>query len=247
MSAEREPPRQVFPETPLEALGPVVRERVEVAGRNFLIDRPDASDRTLDHPAVKAEFAVDEYLPYWTDLWPAGRMLAKAVLRAPLEPGLEVLEVGCGLGLPGIAALARGLRVTFNDLDTTALGFAAANARLNGFGKFGLRQFDWRAPPHDLSADLILASDLVYELRNINPLVALVQGLLRPGGECWLTDQDRLPACTLIDALVGEGMPYTTRVMRAGAPGGRRVRGTLYTIRLAPAKVASPDHRGGLP
>src|SRR5215468_5581467 len=114
-----EPPaaRPPMPETPYEALGPLLRERVVVEGRTFLIERPAESDRLLDHPAVRAAFAVDEYLPYWADLWPAARMLAKAVLRTPWTPGLHALEVGCGLGLPGIAALAQGLRVTFSDYD----------------------------------------------------------------------------------------------------------------------------------
>jgi ETFB lysine methyltransferase len=230
MSLEPESPRQFFPETPLAALGPVIREQFLVDGRRFLIDRPDESDRTLEHPAVRAEFAVDEYLPYWTELWPAARMLAKAVLREPWPPGVDVLEVGCGLGLPGIAALARGLRVIFSDLDATALRFAADNARLNGFRDFRVLHFDWRSPPDGLRVPVVLASDLIYELRNINPLVALIQRVLLPGGVCLLTDQDRLPAYNLTDALIGEGLPYTTQVLRAGAPGGRRVRGTLYRI-----------------
>src|SRR5262245_54598950 len=102
----------LLPETPLDALGPPVREQVIIDGRVFLLERPDDSDRLLDHPVIRAAFAADEYLPYWADLWPAARMLAKAVLRESWAPGLEVLEIGCGLGLPGIAALARGLHVT---------------------------------------------------------------------------------------------------------------------------------------
>jgi predicted nicotinamide N-methyase len=230
MNVESGPGHHYFPETPPDALGPLVREAVLVDGRRFLIDRPDESDRLLEHPAIRAAFAADEYLPYWTDLWPAARMLAKVVLREPWAAGVEVLEVGCGLGLPGIAALARNLRVTFSDCDATALRFAADNARLNGFTDFRLLQFDWRAPPDDLRVPVVLASDLIYELRNINPLVALLQRVLVSGGVCLLTDQDRLPAYNLHDALVGEGLPFTTRVLHAGAPGGRRVRGTLYRI-----------------
>ena len=52
------------------------------------------------------------------------------------ELGRRIVEVGCGLGLPGIAALACGLRVTFTDYDATALRFAADNARANGFEEF---------------------------------------------------------------------------------------------------------------
>ena len=165
---------------PLEVLGPPVREQVIVEGRTFVIDRPGESDKLLDHPAVHAAFAADEYLPYWADLWPAARMLAKAILREPwaehqarLGP-LTALEIGCGLGLPGIAALSAGLAVTFSDYDATALRFAADNARANGFSTSRRSNSIWRYPP-PTRYPVLLASDLIYEVRNVAPLVSLIQ------------------------------------------------------------------------
>jgi predicted nicotinamide N-methyase len=220
-----------MPQTPLDALGPLLREQVIVEDRTFVIARPSESDRLLDHPSVRSAFATDEYMPYWADLWPAARMLAKAILREPWVPGVRALEVGCGLGLPGITALAMGLHVTFSDYDATALRFAADNARANGFHAFDTLQMDWRYPPEDLQFPLILASDLIYEMRNVAPLVALIQKMLEPGGVCLLTDQDRVPSHVLRDTLTAEGLPFTTQIMRAGEPGGRRLKGTLYRIR----------------
>jgi predicted nicotinamide N-methyase len=223
-----------LPETPLAAIRKVVREQVIVEGQTFLIEHPDDSDQLLDHPAIRSAFAADEYLPYWADLWPASRMLARAVLRESWPAGLEALEVGCGLGLPGIAALRKGLRVTFSDYDATALHFAAANARLNGLDNFRLLRLDWRAPPADLRVPLILASDLIYELRNVDPVVSLIRKILTPDGVCLLTDQDRVPSFSLREALTASGLDYTPRVMHAGEPGGRRVKGTLYRITHRP-------------
>jgi predicted nicotinamide N-methyase len=224
--------RPPMPETPADALGPLIRERVIVEDRVFLIGRPSESDRLLDHPSVRAAFAADEYMPYWADLWPAARMLAKAILREQWTPGQRALEVGCGLGLPGIAALAMGLRVTFNDYDATALRFARDNAVANGFKDFDTLQMDWRYPPEGVHFPIILASDLIYEMRNVAPLVALVKKMLQPGGVCLLTDQDRVPSHVLRDTLTAEGLPFTTKIMRAGEPGGRRLKGTLYRIGL---------------
>jgi predicted nicotinamide N-methyase len=208
----------------------LIREKVLVDGREFLIERPRESDHLLDDPAIRSAFAVDEYMPYWPEIWPAARMLAKAVLREPWPAGLETLEIGCGLGLPGIAALACGLRVIFSDYDATALRFAGNNARLNGFEDFRLRQFDWRHPPADLRVPVILASDLTYEMRNVAPLVALIRKLLLPGGVCLLTDTDRAPGHLLRQMLPAEGLAFTARTMHAGEPGGKRFRGTLHRI-----------------
>lgn len=225
------PARPLPPATPPDAILEVVREKVILGEHTFLIDKPGGSDDLLAHPAVRAAFATDEYLPYWADLWPAARMLAKAVLAEPWTAGLTALEVGCGLGLPGIAALARGLHVVFSDYDATAVRFAADNARLNGFTDFEELVFDWRHPPDDLRVDVVLASDLTYEARHVEPLVALVQRALKPGGLCLWTDQDRPPAATLKSELARLGWPVETKVARAGEPGGQRYKGTLFRIR----------------
>lgn len=234
---EIDPSRPPMPSTPLEALGPVKREHVLIDGRTFLLDRPTDSDRLLDHPAVCAAIAADEYMPYWADLWPAARMLAKWIVRQQWPPGLRALEVGCGLGLAGVAALSMGVRVTFSDYDGTAVSFAAGNARINGHGDFDTLQMDWRYPPEGVTYPVILASDLIYEVRNVAPLVALVRRMLAPEGVCLLTDQDRVPSSVLRETLAEAGMPFTTQALRAGEPGGRRLKGTLYRI----------THPGGSP
>jgi len=218
-----EPPRFDF--------GERIREVVMVEGREFVIQRPRDSDRLLDDPAIRAAFAADEYLPYWADLWPASRMLARAVLRESWPVGATALELGCGLGLPGIAALARGLHVVFSDYDRTALAFACENARLNGFTDFELLTMDWRDPPRDLFVPVVLASDLIYERRHVDPLVAVIAKVLVKGGVCLLTDQDRPPAPYLREVLSDHGLEFSTEMMRAGAPGGHRYKGTLYRIR----------------
>ena len=218
-----------LPQTPPEAVGPIVKETVLLEGHSFLIERPAEPDRLLDHPAVHEAFARDEYMPYWADLWPAARMLAKAILREDWPPGLRALELGCGLGLPGIAALAKGMQVTFSDYDATALQFAARNARLNGFSAFSVLAMDWRRPP-ERQFPLILASDLMYEERNVAPVVELLAKTLAPGGVCLLTDQDRKPAPLLRQTLSECGFRFSTQLIRAGQP-GLRVKGTLYRIR----------------
>lgn len=230
-------------EAMLDKLGPILRETVLIEGRSYLIDHPGEADRLINLPAVHAAFGRDEYMPYWADLWPASRMLAKAILRETWTPGTAALEIGCGLGLPGIVALSMGLKVTFSDYDACALRFAADNARLNGHNHFGALQLDWRSPADDLRAPVILASDLVYELRNVAPIVAFVKKVLLPGGVCLLTDQDRVPSHALKEMLQEEGLAFTSKMMRAGEPGGRRIKGTLYRI----TKAASASDLGELP
>ena len=76
----------------------------------------------------------------------------------------------------------------------------------------------------------MLASDLVYELRNVAPLVNLINMVLAPGGLCLMTDQDRVPSLAMREALGDSGLNFTTQIVRAGEPGSRRYKGTLYRI-----------------
>jgi len=224
------PEDRPLPETPLEALGPTVRETVMIGGRDFVVTRPDAVDRLIDHPVLGGGGAADEYVPYWAHLWPAARLLAEVVLHKPWPEGdrpAAVLEIGCGLGLPGLAALARGVRVTFSDYDATALRFAADNARANGFTDFEVLTMDWRRPPRGLRFPLLLGADLLYDVALVRPLAALIRGMLAPGGLCLLANGDRVALQALAPALLAEGLTFEREERTDGATW----RGTLYRIR----------------
>ena len=215
----------------LAKVGDLTREKVFVDDQTFVLSRPARSDKLLDHPEVHEANFKDDYMPYWAELWPAARMLAKILVKEPLPESGTALELGCGLGLAGIVALSRGLDVVFSDYDATALKVAADNARLNGFTSFRTLQLDWREPPADLRVSLILGSDLIYEARNVDPVIACIGAVLLPGGQALITDQNRIPAEAFQNALSAAGLSFTMQVVKAGQPGGVRSKGTLYRIR----------------
>ena len=116
------PTQPAFVETPLHAVPDRQIERVIVDRFEFQVERPADSYALLDDPVVLEAHERDEYMPYWADLWPAARMLAKAVAKedwshCPRSGDKPVaLELGCGLGVPGLTALARGLHCDFQRL-----------------------------------------------------------------------------------------------------------------------------------
>ncbi len=211
-----------LPETPAAALGPTVTETVDVEGRAFLLSRPDAVDRLIDDPVLGAAAAFEEYMPYWANLWPAARVLAAAVLREPWPARASALEIGCGLGLPGLAALARGLQVTFSDFDATALRFAAANVRLNGFTHFHTLQMDVRRPVDGLQVDVLLAADVAYQKELFVPLARLVKRGLAADGLCLLADGERAQAAALRAALTAERLIFSFQPQLLNEPAGPR-------------------------
>lgn len=52
--------------------------------------------------------------PYWCRLWPSAVALAQFILQQPeLVKGKRVCDIGCGLGLAGIAAALAGEHTSF--------------------------------------------------------------------------------------------------------------------------------------
>lgn len=217
-------------------IGTVVTETVTLRNRTLQFVRPRSIEDLCRHPAVRRAFSGEQYIPYWADLWPSARVLADHLLGGGWPVGTRMLELGCGLGLPGVAALATGLDVTFSDFDPTALEFAARNAELNGFQHFKTLVLDIRVPPRR-KFPLILAADVLYESSLVEPLVVLLEKMLSPGGTCLLVDQDRDPAPLLRRTLSRRGLPFVSETLIAEEGEGGTL-GTLYTIR-APAGAAS--------
>lgn len=225
--------------TPDAAVAETTRIKVLVEGKTFWLDRPAGLDKVFDHPAVRAAYAADEYIPYWADLWASARMLAKVILREPwanysarFGTPLHALELGCGLGLGGIAALSRGLHVTFSDCDEAAMKFATGNATRNGFTSHDTLPIDFRDPP-DRRFPVLIGSDLMYEERLTEPLVDLIDRMLLPGGVALITDPDRQAAKSFRWRIQNAGLCVEAGLVRAGEPGGERTKGTLYRITRA--------------
>ena len=105
----------------------LVEEVVPVGDGELAVLRPRQADALIDEYA----FGEAEFLPYWAELWPSGVALAKAIARRALK-GARVLELGCGLGLPSIAAARAGGRVLAVDWSPAAIELLATNAARNG-------------------------------------------------------------------------------------------------------------------
>ena len=144
-------------------------ETIHVGDVTLTISRPVAPDALIDEDA----FARDEFLPYWAELWPAARALA-AALPADLA-GVRIVELGCGLGVPSLVAAARGAVVTATDWAPDAVTLLVENATANGL-ELRAEARDWRDPWPE-RFDLALAADVLYEERNVQPLVERLREL----------------------------------------------------------------------
>ncbi len=176
---------------------PIIEHELTFGELCIRLSAPADIEALLEEPAVQGRFERDEYMPYWASLWPSALLLADEVARWERPDGandLHVVELGCGLGLVGVVAALCGYQVTWTDYDDEALAFAERNASLNGISNISIRLIDWRASYADLRADRLLAADVLYETRHLEPVVSFIARHLGRNGVALVSDPARSTA-----------------------------------------------------
>ena len=194
------------------ALADVVEETIALPGRELSILRPRSSEALLDEEAFERE----EFLPYWAELWPSSVELARTVSVRSLK-GARVVELGCGLAVPTIAAALAGARVLATDWSPDAMAFARTNAERNR-AEVATAVCSWSDPAEIVAGapwDLVLASDVLYERRNVGLLDDLLPRLVGERGEVLLADPDRPHARPFLDAAADRWLIESARVSEA--------------------------------
>src|SRR3954449_12144843 len=102
-------------------------------------------------------------LPYGVSLWPSAIALSHEIAtRAEAFRGRSVLELGAGVGLPGIVAATLGGRVVQTDKDELSLHLCKRNGERNGVEGIAYRLADWTAWDDLGRYDWIIGSDILY-------------------------------------------------------------------------------------
>jgi len=158
------------------------------------LTQPTDFDALLEAAAADPE----QNLPYWAEIWPSGIALADEILAQPeLVRTKPVLEIGSGLGVTASAALMVDAALTIADYSAESLLLCRYNALINSGREPGALQINWRDPSpvlRELAGSgfpVVLAADVLYESRDIDPLLDLIAWLVAPGGLLWLAEPGR--------------------------------------------------------
>ena len=165
---------------------PLIRRQFSVDGHEIILKVPADPDDILAE-AVQGETKD----PYWGKVWDSAPLSAACAIKTSWPADCSTaIELGCGCGLLGIAAMFAGLEVTLSDHDQQAVELAIENARRNGFAKPRGIQLDWNFPPES-QFDLALASDVLYEEELHQPLLGAARMLLKDNGRFCVGDPGR--------------------------------------------------------
>jgi predicted nicotinamide N-methyase len=179
-------------------------DEIFVGDKSFIIRRVKNIDVLID-AISEEEFQKDERLPYWADIWPSSIALSEYLLDNQDDfAGKKILELGCGLGLVGIVATSIGGEVTFTDNDSHALRFTKDNFRRNFKRRASVQLFDWRNPGHSQSYDIILAADIIYEKRWLEPVLNVLDIKLTETGIAYIANPDRTVSRSVYQMIEGK-------------------------------------------
>ena len=214
-------------ERELASVHTLARSEVTLRGQRHELVRPADPEALISED----DFAMDERLPYWADLWPSATVLADH-LGQMTGDGRKLLELGCGLGLVAAAAAGAGFDVMATDYYTDALPFAALNAwRISRKG-ITTRHLDWRALPGDLGTfDMVVASDVLYEREYASLVASVFARTLAPTGTGWVADPRRIALGAFVDECRTLGLTVRQEAELSFEEGAQRQRIVLYSIR----------------
>ena len=200
---------------------------VRIGDTSYRITHPASADALID----EEDFDRNERLPYWAELWPSAIALARHLHGQELI-GTRVIELGCGVGLPTVAALARGARMLATDHYQAALDFAVHNVHTNLGQALETTLLDWRTPYIGglRTFDLAIGADVLYERPNAVALADLVPQLLAPEGEAIFADPRRDDAPAFVRMMEEKGFGIYTQDTTVDH-NAREVRVLLHRLR----------------
>ena len=151
--------------------------------------------------------------PYWAHLWPGSRALARLLASEIDCDGRRVLDIGCGVGLPGLVASVRGAAATLIDTAEAALHFCQASAALNHC-QLQTIQTDIRAAGICGRFDYAMAADITYDPVLQRTLAEFLDDHLARDGRAWCAESVRTFDVGLRDACARRGFRTAEQMVR---------------------------------
>lgn len=197
---------------------PLAEFTFTIAGRIWRIEA------ARDHASLMGAVETYAAFPFGLLVWESAQALAEALAARPeIIAGKDVLEVGAGVGLPGLVARTLGAAsVRQTDNVAQALTLCRVNAEKNEVDGIELALANWDAWTDTRGYDVIIGSDVIYERTAHAPLAAILEQNLRPGGRVLIADPGRQDTPLFLAELTAAGWKsaLARRTVDSMMPGG---------------------------
>lgn len=129
--------------------------------------------------------------PLFGVVWDSSKVLAHLMFEFEIQ-GKRILEVGCGMALSSHVLNSRLADITATDYHPEVESYLAVNAALNEAPPISYHRCDWAEAENALGKfDLIIGSDLLYEMEHPALLSSFIDGHAKPHCEIIIVDPGR--------------------------------------------------------
>lgn len=129
--------------------------------------------------------------PFWVKLWEAAIVLAQYLSAQKFNKGTSLLELGAGLGAPGLAGAAAGCDVTLSDYEELILDFERVSSAASKLDDIECMMLDWKNPPDMKQYDIIVGAEILFREEFFEPLLNVMRKALKPDGVIYLAHDER--------------------------------------------------------
>ncbi len=158
-------------------------DRFEVGNRKLRLLKIADLEEFLEG---KDPFADVSQFPFWIRLWDAAMILAYVLGSQKDTEGKQLLELGAGLGAPGLAAAAAGYTVTLSDYEDIIMDFQRVSAAASGLPGMKFIHLDWLETQTLEPFDVLAGAEILFREEFFQPLLNIFSTLLKPGGKIFL-------------------------------------------------------------
>ncbi len=131
-------------------------------------------------------FADVSEFPFWIRLWDAAMILSYVLGAQKGVEGKRLLELGAGLGAPGLAAAAAGFEVTLSDYEDIIMDFQKVSGAASGLSNVDYLHLDWLNPPALETFDVLAGAEILFRDEFFQPLLNIFKTCLKPDGMIYL-------------------------------------------------------------
>ncbi len=124
--------------------------------------------------------------PFWVKLWEAALVLAGFLANQKYPEGCKLLDLGAGIGAPGLAAASQGCNTVLSDYEELILDFQRVSAAASGLDNVSFELLDWLDPPEMEQFDIVIGAEILFREEFYNPLLNVMRRALKPDGVIYL-------------------------------------------------------------
>lgn len=175
----------------------------------------------------------NDRISFWWGLTTSAVALARYIESELNVSGKDVLELGAGVGLPGLVACLKGAKVTFSDYVEKALDTARSNAVANGAKNDNITflTMDWESPGQLGTFDIIIGAEIVYDYFFHSSLIDLINRALKQNGSLIIVDRERMVVNRFMGRLTRNGFRPEKKTVSISEEGLPNQAVTIYKLR----------------